>query len=42
MARLLTKRRPPSLGWGWVKFEDDGAVIELELRALTLVGIIEG
>lgn len=42
MARLLTKRRPPGLGWGWVKFEDDGEVIDLELRALTLVGIIEG
>lgn len=39
--RLLLDRRAP-VGLAWIKYDDDGAEVEIEIGTATLVGIVEG
>lgn len=41
-ARLLLNRRPSSDGFGWLRYEDDGAEAEVELSGVRLNRLIEG
>lgn len=41
-ARLLVNRRPPSDGYAWLKYDDDGHEVEADLRDVSLVAVIEG
>lgn len=40
--RLLLKTRPTEEGQGWIKYDDDGSVIEVDLSTVTIVALIEG
>lgn len=42
MARLMTNKRPPAEGWAWLKYEDDGDEIEVDLGSVKLVALMEG
>lgn len=39
--RLLLDRRAPA-GLAWIKYDDDGAEVEIEIGTAALVGIVEG
>jgi ParB family chromosome partitioning protein len=39
--RLLLDRRAP-VGLAWIKYDDDGAEVEIEISTASLVGIVEG
>jgi ParB family chromosome partitioning protein len=41
-ARLILTRRPPSDGYAWLKYEDDGHEFEAELAQAKLVSLLEG
>lgn len=41
-ARIVLDRRPPSSGWAWLKYEDDGAEFEAALSTVKLTEILEG
>jgi ParB family chromosome partitioning protein len=41
-ARLILNRRPPTDGWAWLKYEDDGQECEADLATVQLVALIEG
>lgn len=41
-ARLILTRRPPSEGFAWLKFDDDGEEIEADLVQVKLMAIMEG
>lgn len=40
--RIILDRRPSGEGFGWVRFDLDGQEDEIDLRQLTVIGIIEG
>lgn len=42
MARLVLTRRPPAEGWAWLKYEDDGHEVEVDLGAVQLMAVMEG
>jgi ParB family chromosome partitioning protein len=42
VARLILDRRPPSEGYAWLKYEDDGYECEAALRDVQLTAILEG
>lgn len=42
LARLILNRRPPTEGWAWLKYEDDGQEFEAELAKAKLVALMEG
>lgn len=41
-ARLLVNRRPPLEGVAWLKYDDDGHEVEVDLREVSLIAVIEG
>lgn len=41
-ARLVLNRRPPSDGYAWLKYEDDGHEFEADLAQVRLVSLLEG
>lgn len=41
-ARLILNKRPPTEGWAWLKYEDDGMEFEADLIQVKLVALIEG
>jgi ParB family chromosome partitioning protein len=41
-ARLILDRRPPAIGWAWVKYDDDGHEFEADLNTVQLVALVEG
>jgi ParB family chromosome partitioning protein len=41
-ARLLVNRRPPTEGFAWLKYDDDGHEFEADLTQVLLVAILEG
>jgi len=41
-ARLLVNRRPPTEGFAWLKYDDDGHELEADLTQVLLVAILEG
>lgn len=41
-ARLVLDRRPPAIGWAWVKYDDDGHEFEADLNTVQLVALVEG
>ncbi|BAU77430.1 ParB/RepB/Spo0J family partition protein [Metapseudomonas furukawaii] len=41
-ARILLDRRPPAPGWGFIKYDDDGNEVEVDLAAVQLVALVEG
>lgn len=41
-ARLLLAKRPSEIGYGWLKYEDDGEEFEASLKAVVLIKIMEG
>ncbi len=41
-ARLMLTRRPPSDGYAWLKYEDDGHEFEAELAQVRLISLLEG
>ena len=41
-ARLLLNKRPSEEGQGWIKYEDDGHTVEVDLSTISLVAVIEG
>lgn len=40
--RLILDRRPPSIGWAWVKYDDDGHEFEADLATVQLISLVEG
>ncbi len=40
--RLILTRRPPADGWAWMKYEDDGQEVEVNLAKVHLVALMEG
>lgn len=41
-ARLVLDRRPPTSGWAWLKYDDDGHVFEAALSTVSLIELVEG
>jgi len=41
-ARLLVNRRPPTEGFAWLKYDDNGHEFEADLTQVLLVAIVEG
>lgn len=41
-ARLMLTRRPPSDGFAWLKYEDDGHEFEADLAQVKLISLLEG
>lgn len=41
-ARLIQDRRPPAVGWAFIKYDDDGHEVEVDLLTVKLVALIEG
>lgn len=41
-ARLLLNKRPSEEGQGWIKYEDDGNTVEVDVATITVVAVIEG
>lgn len=41
-ARLIQDRRPPAVGWAFIKYDDDGHEVEVDLLTVRLVALIEG
>lgn len=41
-ARLILDRRPPAEGFAWLKYDDDGQELEVNLSSVTLVALLEG
>lgn len=41
-ARLILNRRPSAKGWAWLKYDDSGDEIEVDLAKAQLVALIEG
>lgn len=41
-ARLLLNKRPSEEGQGWIKYEDDGNTMEVDLSTIGLIALIEG
>lgn len=41
-ARLILNRRPPTEGWAWFKYEDDGQEFAADLCTVQLVALLEG
>ena len=41
-ARLILNRRPPTDGWAWFKYEDDGQEFAADLGTVQLVALLEG
>jgi ParB family transcriptional regulator, chromosome partitioning protein len=41
-ARLILTRRPPSDGYAWLKYEDDGHEFEADLAQAKLISLLEG
>lgn len=41
-ARLILNRRPPAVGYAWLKYEDDGQELKVDLAQVKLVAILEG
>jgi ParB family chromosome partitioning protein len=40
--RLLTRRRPSSVGKAWLRYDDDCALVEVDLADVELVALMEG
>lgn len=41
-ARLMLNKRPSEEGQGWIKYEDDGNTVEVDVSTITIVAVIEG
>jgi ParB family transcriptional regulator, chromosome partitioning protein len=41
-ARLILNRRPPADGFAWLRYEDDGQEVEVNLAQVRLVALVEG
>jgi ParB family chromosome partitioning protein len=41
-ARLILNRRPPAVGFAWLKYEDDGEEVEADLAKVKLLALLEG
>ncbi len=41
-ARIVLTRRPPSEGFAWLKYEDDGQEFEANLQDVKIIAILEG
>ena len=41
-ARLILIKRPPTEGFAWLKYEDDGQEIEANLQDVQLIALVEG
>ncbi len=41
-ARLMLERRPGKQGMAWLKYNDDGQEVEVSLKSVTLVALLEG
>lgn len=42
MARLVTARRPSAEGLAWIKYDDDGHELEVDLGSVQLMAVMEG
>lgn len=42
MGRLMLNRRPSTDGWAWIKYEDDGHEVEVELGMVELMSLMDG
>lgn len=42
LARLLQTRRPTAHGLGWIKYDDDGEELEVNLASLVIKSLLEG
>lgn len=41
-ARLILNKRPPAIGFAWLKYDDDGEEFEADLSKVTLIALVEG
>jgi ParB family transcriptional regulator, chromosome partitioning protein len=41
-ARLMLNRRSPAKGYAWLKYDDDGHELKVNLSSVTLIAVVEG